>query len=140
MYKIQIQKRNGEINHIHPVFTTDGWRHFEAWFEPLYDVTSPKTHAFDSDVLISLVLNNCVASEASFYCVGIGLVDSFVTSQGPNWCIEPAVCQNGNHMIGIFSLIIISLLYFWIWFLWLSVCTANNSAQDMKRSLGGHFL
>ncbi len=86
------------------------------------------------DFLYSTVLNMCIVITASFYCVGIKLVDSL-------WCRQgSALCQNGSPMTGIFSLFL--AFCFWIWIFYMSVCKLAllpNSAQDMKRTFeGGH--
>ena len=56
-----------------------------------------------------------------------------MTSEGPNQCIDPAVCHDW-HIFIIFDIMLLNLNY-------VSMYTVNNSAQDMKRSYeGGHFV
>ncbi len=74
-----------------------------------------------------------IVIEASFYCVGIELVDSlWLPSQGPNRCIE--LSQQFVKMAAPWLACFHSFspLCFWIWFFYI-MYTVNNSAHKIWR-------
>ena len=79
------------------------------------------------------VLSMCIVTEASFYCVGSNLeVCDIAIKKGPNWCIEPAVCQNGSpHDWRIFIIFAIMLLNFE--YFYMSVCILLTNLHKIWR-------
>ncbi len=153
IYKIQIQKRNGKINHIHPlVFTTLGRCHFQGWFGPC-DVTSANFHAFDSAVLIRLVdfvysikHVHLILKQASIVWESNSLIVCDV-AKPKSVHSAPSVCQNGRSHNGYILFSLFSPLCFWFLMSYnvrmymYTVITVNDSVQDMNRSFeGGYFL
>ena len=82
----------------------------------------------------------CTVIEESFYYVRIELVNSLWRRKAQIGALIQQFVKMVASMIGIFS-IIVAIMLLNLNYLYISIYTVNNSAQDMKRSFeGDHFL